>query len=319
MENSYERIGQCMKDLVNQWFVAEPLARHAILFIEDKLRERNIFGELTLFHYHMFNGISGDIYQAAAAVELFILASDMLDDLQDGDAPFKPWMQAPQPIAIHVASSIITLSQQALMDSVTNRSDSEALVRMMNSQLLQAANGQMLDLMNEIHTEEAYLDMVRMKSASLFVFACMAGVMVAGYPWHDTVAEYAAELGISAQIKNDVRDILKWDEKNDFLQRKRNLLLLYMMEERSDEFEWISDYYEGQLTVADVSHRKEMFLQACEQSGAILYGSVIGRKHYNRCLELVGTFPQGKAWQERLSLMLNGYSANAPTTQKSFR
>ncbi|MCU6711830.1 polyprenyl synthetase family protein [Paenibacillus sp. J5C_2022] len=319
MDNSYERIGQCMKDLVYQWFEAEPLARHAILFVEDKLRETNIFGELTVFHYHMFNGRSGQIYQAAAAVELFLLASDMLDDLQDGDAPSKPWMQVPQPIAIHVAASIVTLSQQALMDSVMNRSDSEALARMMNRQLLQAANGQMLDLMNEIHTEEAYLDMVRMKSASIFVFACMTGVMVAGHPWHDTVAEYAVELGISAQIKNDVRDMLKWDEKNDFLQRKRNLLLLYMMEERSEEHGWIADYLEERLTVTDVSHRKEMFLQACEQSGAILYGSVIGRKHYNRCLELVGTFPQGKAWQERLSLLLSGYSINSQTTQNAFR
>lgn len=302
-----EQVGSRMKQYASEWFTAQPLLDVSLSFIEAKLEETMMFGELTVIHYHMLQGRDADIEGAAAAVELFILASDILDDLEDGDAPSKPWMKAPMPIALHVATSLVTLSQQALLLSAADSALRGELAVMMNKQLILSANGQMLDLVNDdTLTEESYFQMVRGKSASLLVMACMAGVLLAGRPWNETVAEYAAELGISAQIRNDCRDLLRWDEKSDFLNRKHTLLTMYLLEGPDEQVGWIRDYYSGFGTKDDVSGKKALFLQACEQSGVILYGSVVSRMHYNRFQELLAELQADEAWKDKLLHLLAG-------------
>ncbi|REK71472.1 polyprenyl synthetase family protein [Paenibacillus paeoniae] len=301
-----EHIGMRMKQYAAEWFTAEPLSRFSLSFIDDKLEETMLFGELTVIHYHMFGGKGADIDGAAAAIELFILASDILDDLEDGDAPSKPWMKVPLPIALHVATSLVTLSQQALLHATSDPGLRGELAVMMNAGLIQSANGQMLDLMNEVRSDEDYFRMVRDKSASLLVIACMAGVLLAGRPWHETVAEYASELGISAQLRNDSRDLLRWDEKSDFLNRKHTLLTMYLLEGPDEQVGWIRDYYTGSATKDDVTGKKELFLQACEQSGVILYGSVVSRMHYNRFQELLTELQADAIWKDKLLHLLAG-------------
>nr|WP_306812738.1 polyprenyl synthetase family protein [Paenibacillus soyae] len=296
-----------MSDCIRTWFTTEPMCRHALLFLEDKRKERMLFGELTAIHYRMFGGEHADIEKASAAVELFILASDILDDLEDGDAPDKPWMKLPLPLSVHIATSFITLSQQALLEAAPNAELRGKLAEMTNIQLLRSANGQMLDLMNGIRTEEAYLEMIELKSASLLVWACMCGVMLAGHPWHEKVAEYAKELGIAAQLRNDGRDLMRWDDKSDFLNRKRTLLSMYLMEGDDEQVSWIRDYYEGRLTKSDISEKKDLFFRICEQSGASLYGSVMSRMHYNRFEELLRETDADADWKDKLLGLTAGY------------
>ncbi|RIX50851.1 hypothetical protein D3P08_19345 [Paenibacillus nanensis] len=300
------RVGSKMKEIVLAWFSAEPLARYTLQFIADKQEEKMMFGELTNIHYRMFGGQNADIEAASAAIELFILASDILDDLEDGDAPSKPWMNIPHALSLHIATSLITLSQQALLRAAPNAAMRGELADMMNRQLLQSANGQMLDLMNDIPDEDAYLEMVRQKSASLLVLACMAGVMLAGRPWHPDVADYAAELGIAAQLRNDIRDLLRWDEKSDFLNRKRTLLTLYLLESPEEQSGWLKAYYAGGIDLSEAAGHKALFLQTCEQSGAALYGSVVSRMHYNRFEEKLAGLDADSTWKERLLNLLQG-------------
>ncbi len=313
MREYKETVAGKMKRLIEQWFTAEPLRRFALLFLEDKCKEELRFGRLTVIHYHMFRGQGGDPYGAAAAVELIILASDILDDLQDGDAPSKAWMQAPVPVAMHVGTSLIALSQQALLDSAPNREQGEALARLMNRQLLASANGQMLDLMNEFRDEQAYLDMVAQKSASLMVLACMAGVMAAGRPWDERVAQYASELGIAAQLRNDLRDLVRWDDKSDFLQRKRTLLTMFLLESLEERDRWAAEYYGGELSLEDVAGRERDFAELCERSGALLYGSVMGRMHYNRFEELASGTDGDPEWIGKLLQAAGARVDNAHT------
>lgn len=191
-------IGIEMHRLISRWFTAEPLAKYAIDFVEEKLRDTLSFGELTYIHYHMFDGKGANIDQAVAAVELFILASDILDDLEDGDSPSRTWMKISQSLTLHIATAMITLSQQALLESVSDEALRGRIASMMNEQLLKSANGQMIDLENNISDDESYLYMVEQKSASLIVWACMTGVMLTGHSWNEKVAEYASQLGIAS-------------------------------------------------------------------------------------------------------------------------
>lgn len=305
MDTGNDQIERQMRSIVGRYFTAEPLLRYALLFIEEKLQESLKFGQLTVIHYRMFGGAGDAVYQAAAAVELFVLASDILDDLQDQDAPSKSWMQVPQPIALHVASSMLTLSQQTMQSCEFAAEVRLSLVGLMNEQLLRSANGQMLDLTNAITDEQSYLDMVKQKSASLLLFACMAGVIAAGMPWQETVAEYAEQIGIAAQIRNDMRDLLRWDDKSDFLQRKKTLLTLYLAEGASGDDQWIADYFDGIMSIEDVLSRAKMFEEACERTGALLYGGVMSRMYYNRFEELLESMQVSSPWKQLFLHVLN--------------
>ncbi|WP_028609385.1 polyprenyl synthetase family protein [Paenibacillus harenae] len=305
MNDCIPLIGQQMRQMALRWFTAEPLVRLTEQFIEYKLQESLKFGQLTVIHYRMFGGEGDKVYRAAGAVELFILASDILDDLQDQDAPGKPWMQVSGAAALHVASSLLTLSQQGMLDCTDNNDTRLALVEMMNMHLLQAANGQMLDIMNEITDEQSYLEMVKQKSSMLLSFACMAGVMLAGKPWNSVVGEYAIEIGIAAQLRNDIRDLLRWDDKSDFLQRKRTLLTLFLLESLSDEDQWIQDYFDGRLSAEDIENARARYEEACERTGTLLYGSVMSRMYYNRFEELLDSIQEAGPWKATFLQILN--------------
>jgi competence protein ComQ len=300
MEDIMPIIGQNMLRISDKYFWAEPLAEYARAFIREKQAESMRFGLLTVLHYRMFGGNSESIYQAAAAVELFILASEILDDLQDGDAPHQAWSQVPTAAAMQVAVSLIVLSQQAILELEFGQAELIRVMRMMNEQLLKAANGQMLDLMNAVTDEESYLRVVQHKSAALIVFACMTGVMLTGRDWHPIVAKYAEEVGMAAQIKNDIRDLLRWDDKNDFILRKKTLLTLFLLEEIAEQDQWIADYFEGKISLADVLDRQQMLEEACNRTGAALYGSVHMRMHFNRFQELLDDVPEAASDKDKL-------------------
>ncbi|MFD1954147.1 polyprenyl synthetase family protein [Paenibacillus thailandensis] len=297
MEQHLYEIESEMERLIEGRFTAAPLLRHARMFMSEKRKEEIYFGYLTVLHYRMFGGTGDIVYKAAAAVELFILASDILDDIQDQDAESKAWMKVPMPLALNTASAMITLSQQALTECGGDPRTRTLLGDMMNRQLLQAANGQMLDLANDISDEEAYIEMIKQKSASLVVFACMAGVILAGRDWHPVVAEYAMEVGISAQIRNDLKDLLRWDDKSDFIHRKKTLLTLYLLEEVAEQDRWIADYFEGRISFEDIRDKRELLEEACERSGTLLYGAVMSRLHYNKFEELLDSLPESKVWK----------------------
>jgi competence protein ComQ len=294
VNNWIPRIGEQMRVQAARWFTAAPLARYAETFINEKVGESLKFGQLVVLHYYMFEGKEETVYRAAAAVELFILASDILDDLQDCDSPAKPWMQIPRAEALHVASALLALALHCT-DDVRLRAE---LLDMMNEQGLKAANGQMLDLMNQTADELSYIEMIKQKSGALIVLACQSGVMLAGQARDQAVEEYAIEIGVASQLKNDVNDLLRWDDKSDFLQKKRTLVTLFLLESLAEEDQWISDYYEDRLSRDDIAAFEGLFAAVCERTGALLYGSVMSRQHYNRFIELLEPFADKGPWTE---------------------
>lgn len=289
-----------MAELVARWMDEGPLLDHAKSFIDAKKRETMVFGELAFCHYYMFGGRGEHAVEVAAAVELAILASDILDDLQDGDAPGKPWTTMPVNQALHVASTLLTISPLAIGESVPDQETGAKLSKLLGKQLLQSAQGQMRDLINDIEDESTYLNMVGQKSTPLFVMACMAGVLAAGQPWNNAVEAYAHELGMAAQIRNDVRDLLNWNEKSDFLQRKRTLPIIWLLTESKEPHEWIAHFLDGRLTVDEIRDKEKEFREACQSTGALLYASVMGRMYYNRFCTMLEMLEADEGWKKNL-------------------
>ncbi|MHA6480591.1 polyprenyl synthetase family protein [Paenibacillus sp. strain BS8-2] len=301
-----ERIANTMRTIVQEGFKSHRLQELLILFTENKLVEPMIFGPLTYIHYGMYGGAKGDPVRTAAGMELLILASDILDDLEDQDAPSKPWMRIPLPEAIHIATSLLTLAQYTMIDSMPDQARRATMAIRLNEQLLLSADGQMMDIAHESEDETSYLEMVRLKSASLFVLACNAGVLAAGCDWNEEVASYGEELGLSSQLRNDVRDLVRWDEKSDFLQRKVSLPILYLLESVSEQDAWIADYYKGLIGQEDERCTQAAFSEVLERSGALLYGTVMGRMHYNRFQDQLASMTVPDVWKRELIDTLEG-------------
>ncbi|MCQ4087442.1 polyprenyl synthetase family protein [Saccharibacillus sp. JS10] len=281
-------IGQALTEGVKQGFQQPNLRQQALECVQYKLQNRCMFGNLTLLHYNMYQGeLESESIQVAAAVEALILALDMIDDLQDQDNDSPPWSKIRHDLALNIALGFVFLSQHMLLQSDFEPDRKSAAAALLNAQSLHTVSGQMTDLLNNIESEEQYIEMILGKSASLLVMACQVGTVLACGEIKPETREYAEQLGIAAQLKNDILDLTGNERKNDFWNRKRTLPVLLLLAEAKDDEAWMLDYFEGRASLEDVQEQAPHFQDRLERSGAIPYASVRMRVAYYRCLEIV--------------------------------
>ncbi len=299
MEQFEPRIMSELEGQAKAFFRVEMLLEAALASLRVKQAESLLFGKMTVLHYRMFGGEGDAVYRAAAAVELMILGLDIIDDLQDEDHGGMPWHRLSKDIALNLAIGFLTLSQETLLCSDFPLERVHESAAFLNRQMLVAINGQTLDLLNAVRDEDEYLKMVEQKSAALLVCACMIGVILATGQADERVAEYAREVGIAAQIKNDYRDLLDWGNKNDFLRRKKTLPVLFLLSTAEEQDErWIVDYFAGRLQPEEVLHREEEFCALVQRTGTALYTSVRMRSHYYRFLNIIEGMEMDAKWRD---------------------
>ncbi|MCM3749402.1 polyprenyl synthetase family protein [Paenibacillus pasadenensis] len=302
MQQLAERLGQEMRDSLRAYFLLPGMQEMAQACLEEKLQESLLFSKMTVLHYRMFAGEDERIYRAAAAVELMVLSLDMIDDVQDKDNKLVVWNSYPPEITLNLALGILMIAQQMMLDTGFGQERVQQAAKLLSGQVLTAVHGQTLDLLNDIPDEAAYLDMVGQKSAALLVCACMIGTVLATGEWQERVRSYAEQLGIAAQIKNDIRDLSNWDHKNDFINRKRTLPTLYLLQAAAENSgdSWVVEYFEGKLSMDDVQHKREEFQAILEKTGTLLYSSVRMRTHYYQFLDFLDEMNVGEGWKEEM-------------------
>lgn len=302
MEQFAEMLEIELRESLRTYFSVPQLCEHALACLEDKIQESSmLLGKMTVLHYRMFAGEdTRDIYRAAAAIELMMLSLDIIDDIQDKDNGKMAWNQLPSEIALNIGIGMLTLSGELILETGFPSERKLAAAQLLNQGVLIAVNGQMTDLYNDVSSEEEYIEMVSQKSAALLVTASMIGTVLATGEWIEEVKLYAEQLGIAAQIKNDIRDLLNWDDKNDFLNRKKTLPTLYLLQSVSDEERWIIDYFEGRLDFADVVGRRQEVERIIESTGTLIYTSVRMRTHYYRYLEHIERLNIEPYWREKM-------------------
>lgn len=299
MDDFAEHVGREIREAVQAYFTLPLLRESALACAEEKLRGGMPCGRLTVLHYRAFGGTGLSVYRAAAAVELMILGADIIDDLQDKDNREAAWSRISPEVALNIAVGMTLLSGQLLLTGEFPPERNTQAARFMNEQSLGALNGQTADLLNDIRSEEDYLRMIRQKSAGFVVLACVLGTMLATGEMNGTVREYAEELGIAEQIKNDMNDLLDLD-KGDLKSRKRTLSTLYLLEYLPEKDGWIADYFAGRLREEDIAGRREEFKRAVEETGAYLYTSVVMRKHCYNFVRLVDKLEIDACWKNRI-------------------
>ncbi|MEK3723887.1 polyprenyl synthetase family protein [Paenibacillus sp. FSL H8-0034] len=297
------RIVEEMQRIVDKYVTEPDLNELMKAFIQDKAAENAQWSNITRYTHYMLGGDSSHIDLAAAMTEIILLSFDIIDDLQDGDNKGKPWI---------VCSTAYTLNGIlaflfAFMTEISTLQESHgqagsSLMAKLGVILSQSINGQQIDLNDSISSERDYLTMIEKKSGSLLRFACSMGYLLIpdlDQRTMDTMDQLANYIGMISQLDNDIRDVLRFDVKNDLLQKKRTLPILFLLMEKDDNFPYIQQYYKGQLTYDQFVIRKRECIQYIEDSGCIEYCRIIQSLHMDQVNHLFESLPGITSWKEQ--------------------
>ena len=185
----------------------------------------------------------------AIAVECFICALDLLDDVEDGDqTAFVESIGAPR--MLNVSTTLLMLAQRALLSLSAYRVTPERILCLLDTlqgAALTATGCQHRDLLAEQQpvqdfSQEVCIEIAASKAGSLMRLACVLAALCAGAS--DELCELCARLGeflgIAHQLDNDCHDVAAYlyDEasaqrvKTDVQRGKKTLPLVLAAAER---------------------------------------------------------------------------------------
>lgn len=234
-------------------------------FKEEKVVTGYSFGKLCFWHYEAFvDCLNDDIYKVAAAIELLILSYDIIDDLQDKDSDYI-WSKTPE-LALNVALAMLVMSSKTI-HSTTFEHKNMAL-RLLQEYALRSISGQQLDVLNDCRDEQSYLQMIDQKSGSLTAMSCVIGEVLAKGEMTAEIEEYGKYIGIIQQIKNDIQGLKTWGPKNDLINKKYSLPIIYLMSQNNSVSKYVINYYNKDIvTFLD----KNAIENELKNGGAIRY------------------------------------------------
>lgn len=282
MEKSQKKIEISMDEIVNtEKLIGGELRKVIYEFKEEKKKTGFPFGTLCIIHYKEHtDSFNEEIYLVAAAIELLILSSDILDDLQDKDTDYI-WTKAPA-LSLNAVLAMLAIASKVISNS-TFKHRSLAL-KIVNDYILLSINGQQLDLLNACQDESSYLNMIEQKSGSLTAMSCLVGFGLATGKISMQVEKYAKAIGVIQQIKNDFKDVTKWSSKNDLLNRKYSLPIIYLLSQNDENSVKIKKYYnkEAGINILDKPTLENVLL-----SKASIYILAIKNIYKNKSLPII--------------------------------
>lgn len=220
---------------------------------------------------------------AAAAMEVFIAALDLLDDLQDGDP--NPVVSRCGPAqAMNVSTGLLMLAQRLLLRLLDWDVGAETVVAVsgeLASAAMTVGGGQHLDLLYESRpavSEDEALDVISRKSATLISCACRIGARLGTEDQAviDLLGRFGWHAGMAAQLLNDLRDVAPGHaSKSDVRRRKKTLPLV------------AATAYGVSLEVAPTSDGDAALREALAGSGALHYTWVVADMHRQEAARLL--------------------------------
>jgi competence protein ComQ len=250
-------------------------------FVNEK--EELNFGQLTIVHHEAFSGKDLEILQLAAAIELLILSFDIFDDLEDLDNVKEPWMQIDPSIALNAATTLYTISQQAVL--TLSSPFKHQILHAFFKYSIQAMEGQHDDLQNLISTEEECLNVMKRKSGSLIALASVSGMLLANADFPE-VEEYSYQIGIAAQSDNDFRDLFN-PLKNDISAQKKSLAMIYLQKGYNEHALDVLRFFASGKDFNEEFGNIVNYKQKLIDSGVAQYLNVIKQIAINRATRII--------------------------------
>ena len=149
---------------------------------------------------------------ATAAWLLFYAAADIMDSIEDKDAPASWWRDLGPATALSVATGLFFSATSAL-----HRMEEQEITRNIAPTVIQdffncfmvMSNGQYDDLQNSNPTLEQYWKIASAKSGAFFALACRSGARLAigEHPRSKHFGQFGHHIGLIIQILDDLGDI----------------------------------------------------------------------------------------------------------------
>lgn len=211
-------------------------------YLKNGERTDNSFAMLCLIHFFKENTVhieSERIFTIAAALELMMISLDIADDLQDQDTE-NIWAKE-VPEALNAVLYFSMKCQEIILNS--NFDNALGASKILNEYLLYSINGQDLDIRRDCSKEETYLKMIEMKSGSLTLLCCMVGTLLANRKVSLNLLEYGRSIGVVQQINNDINSLKSIGLKNDLLNGKYSLPIIYLLSKNNIGKEYLFENY----------------------------------------------------------------------------
>ena len=251
--------------------------------------------------------ISGHYEQAlpaATALELLMAAGDVFDDVEDADSSDSLSTKYGSAVATNVATTLLVLAERAITRLEGRGVEDSVIVRVMdavNSFYTTACAGQHLDLTLAPVSEDTYLRITGMKSASQVECACHIGALLANANQElvDIFAAFGHNLGMASQIANDIRGIT---HESDILKPKVTLPVIYAFTQTGGEAhsQLESTFVKQSGTIPDSTQIKELLFR----TGAIHYATVKMEFYKQRARDILAKAERAGASVERLKPFL---------------
>jgi geranylgeranyl pyrophosphate synthase len=176
----------------------------------------------------------------AAALQLLMAAGDVFDDIEDADSSESLSARYGSAVATNVATTLLILAERAITLLKEKGVADYAIVRIMNSVnsfYTTTCTGQHLDLSfgSDIAiSEDTYLKIISMKSASQVKCACHVGALLAtdNQELIDLFTMFGHNLGMAAQITNDIQGVI---HGSDITKHNITLPVIYALTQANDE------------------------------------------------------------------------------------
>ncbi|WP_246027663.1 polyprenyl synthetase family protein [Lysinibacillus antri] len=279
-------------------------------FIEDSLRDMlktfkkekdsigYPFGALCVLHYKEYaDEFDAEIYKVAAAIELLVLSFDIIDDLQDNDTDYV-WVETPK-FSLNSVLAMLVIAFKVLRQS--HFVHKEQAMQIIEKHTLLSISGQQLDLLNVYKDERSYLKMIEQKSGSLTSMSCLVGEVLARGKKSLEVEDYAKAIGIIGQIKNDIQDLEEWNQKNDIVNKRYSLPIIFLLSMGSGFSKDLEKYYHGNESI---ELDESIIKKELQESGAIRYAIAVKNLYKKRALNTIEKIGMSLEGKESLQILM---------------
>jgi geranylgeranyl diphosphate synthase type II len=232
-------LGWIESEIKKQKFGNEPRSLYEPLRYIMALGGKRLRPLLTLLSYSLYKRDVRTIVPIAIAVEVFHNFTLLHDDIMD-NAPLRrgnPTVHEKWDVNTAILSGdVMQIKVYSLLLGIENSKLKEALTAF-NQCATEVCEGQQWDMEFESKsnvTEAAYLEMIRLKTASLLGFSLELGALLAGAPHDDQHAlrELGIHIGMGFQLRDDLLDVYADKRKfgkqvgGDIIANKKTFLLI---------------------------------------------------------------------------------------------
>lgn len=241
-------------------------------------------------------------------LELLKASAEVFDDIEDADSAESLVSKHGLPLATNTASMLLILAEKAFSRLSLRSVDPDTIVRVIdtvNSYYTTACKGQHLDLSlapTEAATEEVYLKVIGLKSASSVECACHTGALLAG-AMQEPVELFIGlghNLGMSTQIANDIKGITSL---KDVDKRKITLPLIYALNHADGRNKYVlQEFFFNYKDGSEIT--SEQIKKLLFDTGAMQYVTIKMEMYNQRAENILTELENANVNTEKLKLFL---------------